>query len=391
MSKRMMLISAIFFVSFLGCETMKIRYEADKALASGDYSTAISKYNMINAENSDDWKLQIRLSYAYILDGKYDKAIQVLEKPMKSMYGKPWAIYYTGFAFIKKGERAKGIELWKQYKNKFRQDVEKIIKAEIKRQETLLQVEEAQNFAKKAVKSEKDLGTIKVIPNSFAVVNYKNMTDTKDLGAFQKGLSAMIITDLSKVKSLKMVERIKVQALLNEIALAKAGVVDEKTAPKAGKLLGAEKILSGTVAEGSISIMSSVADVSSNKNEGTFSVKGEKEDFFKLEKNIVHNIIKILKIRLTSEEEKEIGQYYTTKYKAFIYYGKGLEEFDKMDFDKAKEFFDIAVKEDPNFLLAKMAGDSTPDRESLSIEPNKGTISKALNLGLPKESGSCGN
>ena len=53
----------------------------------------------------------------------------------------------------------------------------------------------------------------------------------------------MLITDLSNVKFLKIVEREKLESLLKEIDLGDGKFIDPNTAQKSGKGLGAEYIL----------------------------------------------------------------------------------------------------------------------------------------------------
>jgi TolB-like protein len=61
-----------------------------------------------------------------------------------------------------------------------------------------------------------------------------------------KGLAAMIIADLSKVPGLKVLEREKVQLLLNEMpSSATAGLADTAKAVRSGRLMRAEKVIVG--------------------------------------------------------------------------------------------------------------------------------------------------
>jgi len=62
----------------------------------------------------------------------------------------------------------------------------------------------------------------------------------------------MLITDLSKVATLQVVERIKMQALLDEMSLGTSGLVDPNTASKVGKLLRAHFISTGDLKLGKV-------------------------------------------------------------------------------------------------------------------------------------------
>jgi TolB-like protein len=60
-----------------------------------------------------------------------------------------------------------------------------------------------------------------------------------------KGLAAMIIADLSKVPGLKVLEREKVQLLVDEARLGSSGIADPRSAVRTGQLLRAEKVIVG--------------------------------------------------------------------------------------------------------------------------------------------------
>ena len=61
--------------------------------------------------------------------------------------------------------------------------------------------------------------------------------DTKTV-AISKGLADMLITDISNVKSLKIVEREKLESLLKEIGLDEWKFINPNTAQKLNKGLG---------------------------------------------------------------------------------------------------------------------------------------------------------
>jgi TolB-like protein len=60
-----------------------------------------------------------------------------------------------------------------------------------------------------------------------------------------KGITEMLITELAGSPALQVVERDRLQALLEEQDLAKTGRVDQQTAVQLGKILGARHLLMG--------------------------------------------------------------------------------------------------------------------------------------------------
>ena len=60
----------------------------------------------------------------------------------------------------------------------------------------------------------------------------------------------MLITDLSKIKGIKVLERVKMQALVEELGLGISGLVEAKTFPRVGRLLGAQHLVGGDIVKG---------------------------------------------------------------------------------------------------------------------------------------------
>ena len=105
------------------------------------------------------------------------------------------------------------------------------------------------DWASKALQQEKTLSTQGVTgtPNSIAVLYFNNKSGENKLTPLQKGLAVMLITDLAKVEQLRVVERVRMQALLDELELGSSGLVDAETAPRVGKLLGVAKVTGGDI------------------------------------------------------------------------------------------------------------------------------------------------
>src|SRR5688500_17930937 len=82
-------------------------------------------------------------------------------------------------------------------------------------------------------------------PFSVAVPYFDNNTGQAQLDPLAKGLADMLISDLSQVASLRIVERQKLNQVLAELKLSRSKFIDPKTAQKLGKGLAAQYILSG--------------------------------------------------------------------------------------------------------------------------------------------------
>jgi TolB-like protein len=213
-------------------------------------------------------------------------------------------------------------------------------------------------WAKKALQQEKTLQTT-TAPNTLAVLYFHNQTGWSKLDLLQKGLALMLITDLSKIKEIKILERVKMQALVEELGLGISGLVEAKTFPRVGRLLGAQYLVGGDIVKGKMEdfqLKSDLLKVPTERVFGQAMAEGKLlSELFRMEKDLVFKIIKLLKIELLSKERKELEKPLTTSTEALFYFLQGIKHSDWGDFDKAKESHVAALNEDPDFALAAEA------------------------------------
>jgi len=209
-------------------------------------------------------------------------------------------------------------------------------------------------WAKKAVEEEKALRPI-AARNTVAVLYFENKTGKSELDPLQKGLALMLITDLFNVKGLQVVERVKLQALVEEMGFGTSGLVEAGNAPRVGRILGARWLIGGEITRGSIKIQSSVLDVGEKKIIGQPMVMGEMEDLFRLEKGLLFEIINFLKIDITPQEREELRRYCSTNVRALNLLFRGIDASDRGNYEKAAQFYESAIKEDPKICIARGA------------------------------------
>ena len=357
-------------ISIFGCggelKNQLMLSKASYNLSSKKFDDAIAIYKEYLVKNPDANEARSRLGFAYLKSGRSDQAIEAFNTVLKADPGEPYSILYLGLAYLNKEQYGETIKIWQTYRNEKQPVVEK----EIKRLLTLVIIADSQHLAKTAVGEEDKLKTVEPSSDTVAVCYYKDLSPDKSMRAFQKGLAEMVVTDMTKIKSLKVVERLRLQALLEEMNLGKTGIVDEQTAPRVGQLVGAQNLIVGNLTLG-IHAATSVASTDEVAVKGTAMCSEKREDFFKLPCCIVQEAAKILDVRLGSGELNEICIPHTKNYQAFIYFGEGLDAFDAGKWKDAKDLFSKALMEDPLFLLAKIWADSCPSPTSPGISELK--------------------
>ncbi|WP_320040534.1 tetratricopeptide repeat protein [uncultured Desulfobacter sp.] len=337
--------------------------KANHLISQERYDEAIPILKEQIAERPDFARARNKLGFAYLKTGQLDKAINEFENVLNKVPDEPYAILYLGMAYLNKEELGKAMDTWKMYKNVRAPLVEE----EINRLMTVLLIAQSQRSAKTALAQEGQLKTNKPDANTIAVCYFNDLSADKSLRAFQKGLAAMVATDLSKIRNFKVIERLRLQALLQEMKLGQTGIVDPNTAPRVGKLLGTENLVTGNLSLGSIQVVASVSSSSNEKVLGSTSTKVEQENFYDLPGLVIQNCADILGIKLSDEEKAVIGVPHTKVYQAFIYYGQALDALDAGKWQDAKNLFEMALKEDPLFYLAKKGRDSCPGKNTPSI------------------------
>jgi len=340
----------------VGCGGVAEFTRAELKLGTKKYDEAIPLYKEYLAKQPNSAIGHSKLGFAYLKKGRLDEAVSEFQTALKTEPGEPFSTYYLGLAYLNKEDYEKAIAVWQDYRNM----TQPLVEEEIRRQLTLLQIAYSHKAAVKALAEEKKLAALKPDSNTVAVCYYQDLSPDKSLRAFQKGLASMVITDLSKVKSVRVVERVRLQALLEEMKLGQTGIVDPKTAPRLGKLLGAENIVVGNLSSGSIKAVTTLASSGKGNVKGSASVSVDKDKFFELPIIIVRDTAKILGITLSDDESKAIGVPHTKVYNALIYYGNALDALDSGNWKQAKNYFAMALKEDPLFILVQKVADSCP-------------------------------
>jgi TolB-like protein/lysozyme family protein len=180
--------------------------------------------------------------------------------------------------------------------------------------------------------------------------------EMEDIGS---ALQAMIITDLSAVPSLRLIERARLKDILAEQDLGMSGAVDPKTAPRLGKLLGASHILVGncTVVGGKMRMDTRLIIVQSGRVLLAEMIEGDKEAFFELQKDLVNKLIASLDVKLAPKERAQVAHIHTADYQAFRQFGEGLRLHDDKKYDQAIQVLREATTRDKDFKLAALTLD----------------------------------
>jgi TolB-like protein len=191
-----------------------------------------------------------------------------------------------------------------------------------------------------------------------AIIYFENSSDDPTLNKLKKGLADMMITDLSNINMLNIVERDRLEAILKEQKLSKSAQVDPATAAKVGKLLGAQVILTGGYFEmmGSLRIDARFIDVETGKILKSDGVDGATSSFFKIQKQLSWKIIKNLDTKISDKEKADltkIGNSKNISLEDTKIYSEALDLYDNGKLEQAKKILDKLITKYPDFQSAK--------------------------------------
>jgi TolB-like protein len=216
--------------------------------------------------------------------------------------------------------------------------------------------DDLKTWAKEVLEQEEKMGALGA-SNTVAVLYFHNQTGVPEFDLLGKGLSLMILTDLSKAKGIQVVERAKLQALVQEMGLGASGLVDPDTSPRVGRLLGAGHLVGGNILKEKVDafrLKAGLVNTSSKEVVGRPAVDGKLlVELLRMEKDLVFEIIQSLNVVLTPEEEAAIKQPLTESLAALMSLFKGLEESDLGNYLEAEKAYRKALQQDPNLTIAE--------------------------------------
>jgi len=203
--------------------------------------------------------------------------------------------------------------------------------------------------------------------NSITVLYFDNKTGQKNLDVLQKGMAVMLISDLSKIDKIQVVERVKLQALLEEMGLAGTVPLSQGTSRKIARMLGTYYVSSGYIVPGKftkIQLHPSMMDVPFKTVKRQDIIVGEINELYRIEKDVLFNIIKDMNISITPEEQERLSKPLSKNDIALLALFTAIDFSDRGQYDKAAAFYREALVEDPDL---HMAGDGLQELQRLGL------------------------
>jgi non-specific serine/threonine protein kinase len=186
--------------------------------------------------------------------------------------------------------------------------------------------------------------------NSIAVLPFANMSPDPEQEYFCEGIAEELINGLGRIKNLRVASRTS--------AFQFKGTKHDIR--EIGERLNVEKIVEGSVRKSGsqIRITAQLVNVSDGYRLWSERYDRKMEDIFAIQDEIAESIVQALEVTLSPKERRLIQNVATRDVEAYDFYLRGRKyfyEFDRRNWELARQMFERAIKLDPNYALAYAA------------------------------------
>ena len=223
-------------------------------------------------------------------------------------------------------------------------------------------------MAREALRLESQQAQVATDPEVVAVLPLQIVGDSQ-YQPLSRGLAQILTSDLALLQRFRMVERLQLSALLEELQLGQTERVDQASAARVGRLVRAGRMVQGLAAipeEGDTRLEATVV-LSDGEVRSPGALTGRLRDLLQMEKQLVVAIASQLGYTLSQAELQMILENGTQNLTAFLAYSEGLLAEDAGDYSAAAAHYARAVRVDPGFQAARegfQAAEMAPEVEA---------------------------
>ncbi len=196
---------------------------------------------------------------------------------------------------------------------------------------------------------------------TIAILDFKNRSidDKEKFDPMEKGFADLLINHLNGAINLKVVERERIQWILDEIGLENdPGKFDMTSAVRVGKQLGVHTILLGSFIkiEDEMKLLARLVKVETSEILATDETEGSAEEFFELAEKLSLKIAKGINVKLAQVDVETRTE--TKSLDAVLSYSEGLASIEKGNYEEAYNKFLKALEYDPTYERARRKAES---------------------------------
>lgn len=373
MKKKSNIIKFILLILFLSprCNSPNYNYGWEY-IFSKRYNEAISVFTDQISKDKTNYSANYGLGVAYFFISKIDDAIKQLEYTNTLRLTNTEVKYYIGLCYEVKNDFRNAIKYYRYFNDKsldgkYSSLMEERLLYCIK----MLHKEEA----KKIISEEKNIAKV-LSDSTFAILTFENRSNISDFDVLEKGFPIMFITDFNHVPKLKIIERLRMEAILSELELSKTNLIDQNTIQRVGYLLRAKNILKGgfIINNDQLSLDLALIDVESGRVNDQLYKSGKLDDFYRIEKEMTLEVIDKLGIKISDQIRQKILTIPTESFFEFLQRIKSLDRLErfipKSAYNIIDDDFEISlVYHRQNAIEASISDQKDDPRDEVMIQP----------------------
>ena len=209
---------------------------------------------------------------------------------------------------------------------------------------------DTESGGRRAAAASSPTSAAKTTERSVAVLYFENLSGVKEDEYLRDGVTEDIITELSKIRGLKILSRPTVLPYRDRPV----------TAAEVGQQLKAAFVLAGSIRRAGtrLRITSQLVDPQTDSLVWSERYDREMADVFEIQDEIARKIAQALRITLSPQEQQALAEKPTEDLQAYDLYLRGksyARRMTRQDSDFALQMFENAVALDPSFALAYAA------------------------------------
>jgi len=212
---------------------------------------------------------------------------------------------------------------------------------------------------------------------TLAVLAFSNDTGDPRYDPLGRGLASMMTSDLAAVPTVRLVERDRVQALLDELDFQQSAYVDPETALQVGLFVGADHVVVGslTAVHPEIRLDTRVVRVETSEIVQTASVTGREDALFELQQALAASLIAGIDVVMSDEARAALAAQQEANrlddVETALAFSQALSLYDRGEFSLAAvQLFEVQQRAPSSQLvsvalgLAREAGQRALTREA---------------------------
>ena len=321
-------------------------------------ATGLARLERARASRPNDAAVARSLGIAYYKAGRFADARTQLDHATRLDPRSGTAALYLGLTAEKQNDPTAARAAYQSY---LRYGRTSKIRKQLEARLAALTRQELQVSAKSAVAREQQLSTQPASARTIAVMPLRFIGPDSSLQPLERGFAELITIDLSRSHLLTVVERARLQALLDEMSLQQSGQTDASTNVRAGKIIQAGRIVNGQIVQNprGLRVDAAIVNTETSGVAGGAASENSIEQLFTIQKAIVMQLFDSLGVTLTTAERNAIEQRPTRSLQAFLAYSRGLRLEDQGRYDEAARSFGDAIRIDPSFGAARQKNAET--------------------------------